>query len=402
VNAKEVEKCAEAILTIRGLGEDPQISKGRLLSQRKHCVSVLILLDDGNEVLTAVLCSKLEEFVRKHQIRRDSTMFVILSICSSTGSLDTTEDQDCQIEQKLLDSEKEIFSNRLKFLVEEKTCKVEDMLSFVIMAENFDEQSAYVKKTVEAALKGIQRYPEQKQLLLYLALLKWYGNSGLPAKHCESYIFPQLVSIASQTNFLERLCRQVKLFVNEYKNEYTRGTCPFKTIEVTHSPVAFQVIIHLINPFTELPNVVSKMIQEQVFSSEDFWSKEISIIFRKLLLFRQIIESYGNSRAIKRKNRYSDLILDISEKPHGKEKAIELLEVGFAHLTRKEDRAYVAQGLARFHIYNGELDVVKLPVVDVKSTMDKAETWAQQAIALHPFNFAMYDTLGQVYKKKLG
>ena len=178
----------------------------------------------------------------------------------------------------------------------------------------------------------------------------------------------------------------MKLFINEHENEYRRGTCPFKTIEVTHSPVAFQVIRHLINPFPELPNVVSAMIQEHVFISEDFWSKEISIIFRKLLLFRQIEELFVKSRVFKRKRRFSDLILDILEQDRGKEEAIELLEVGFTHLTRPEDKAYVAQGLARFHIYDGELD--------------KAENWAQRAIALHPFNFAMYDTLGQVYKKK--
>ena len=78
VDVKEVEKCTEAILSIRGLGEDPQISKGRLLSQGKHCVSVLILLDDANDVLTAALSAKLEELVRKHQIVNNLTMFIIL------------------------------------------------------------------------------------------------------------------------------------------------------------------------------------------------------------------------------------------------------------------------------------------------------------------------------------
>ncbi len=386
IDIKEVDKCAEAIFAIRGLGEDPQTSKGRNLSHKKQCVSVLILLDNGNEDLAAVLSAKLEEEVRKRQIVYDSTMFIILNISSSTGGLDSTQDQDCQIEQKLFDSETEMFANRLRLL--EKTCKVEDMLSFVIMAENFNEESEYVKTTVESALKGIKRHPKERQLLLYLALLKWYGNSGLPVKHCEAFVFPPLATLSAQTSFLDRLCRQVKLFVNEYQNEHIRGTCPFRTVEVTHSPVAFQVIRHLITPFTELPNVVSEMIQEHVFASEDFMSKEISIIFRKLLLFRQIIEIIGNSRVFKRKSRYSDLILEISKQSFGNEKATALLEVGFNHLTRQEDKAYVAQGLARLHIYKGTLDI--------------AEFWSQKAIALLPFNFAMFDTLGQVYKKKLG
>jgi hypothetical protein len=146
VDVPKVEKVAECIFSIRSIGEDPDVAKGKQLNKKRKCVTVLILLDNANDVLAKVLSTKLEQLTRNENIKYESTMFILLYICDM---LDVKSSDDCQINQKLNPTEKKIFQSRLKSLTEEENCNAEDMISFVIMAENFDENSPYVKKVVQ-------------------------------------------------------------------------------------------------------------------------------------------------------------------------------------------------------------------------------------------------------------
>ena len=104
-----------------------------------------------------LLSSALEVQTHQKGIIQDSPLFIILFVCSSTDfeakssdvNIARVTNKDCQILQKLDPDEMTIFQTRLKFLVEESECKVEDMLSFVIMAEDFNENSVYIKKVVQ-------------------------------------------------------------------------------------------------------------------------------------------------------------------------------------------------------------------------------------------------------------
>ncbi len=165
----------------------------------------------------------------------------------------------------------------------------------------------------------------------------------------------------------------------------------------------------------ELPYFISELIKEKVFSSESFMAKEVSITFRKLLLFRPVIEIVDKSKVYLRKQKFSDLLTSVMKIPKGPQKAdslleigfqkaVSLLETGFQHLVRIEDRAYVAQGLARlYNVRQGQVssdNVSRSQVTsgNVFSDFKKAEEWAEIGIGLHPFNFTMHDTLGQVQK----
>ena len=207
-----------------------------------------------------------------------------------------------------------------------------------------------------------------------------------------------------------------------------RGTAPFKFLEICHKPVAFQALKQLISLEEERPNYISELIMEKVFSSESFMSNEVSITFRKLLLFRPVIEIVDKSKVYLRKQKFSDLLTSVMKIPKGPQKAdslleigfqkaVSLLETGFQHLVRTEDRAYVAQGLARlYNVRQGQVssdnvsrgqvtpdNVTRGQVTsdNVFSDFKKAEEWAEIGIGLHPFNFTMHDTLGQVQKKHL-
>ena len=198
VDTTKVERVADCISSIRSNGEDPEVAKGHQLSKKRKCATVLIFLDNANDVLAKVLSTKLEQNSRKEGILYESTMFILMYTCSlvelqtftpKESAVDLQTNDDCHIVQKMNLNEQRLFQSRLNILIEKCNCNVEDMLSFVIMAENFDENSPYVKKVVQDALMDVHLYSKQKDLLLYLAILKWYGNFGLPFKHCQVNIF---------------------------------------------------------------------------------------------------------------------------------------------------------------------------------------------------------------------
>ena len=115
-------------------------------------------------------------------------------------------------------------------------------------------------------------------------------------------------------------------------------------------------------------------------------ANEISIILRKLLVTRALTDQGEEVDTASKKRRFSELIVDVMKKINP-EAAKDLLEVGFQNLPRNEDKGFIAQALARFHIETLEFE--------------GGEKWAEKAITLLPNNFTMYDTIGQVYKRML-
>jgi hypothetical protein len=91
------------------------------------------------------------------------------------------------LKQEPSQSELDRLKGKLKQLEKsfrEKDIPLKNMLHFVIMAENFDINSKYVKKVVNEALEDIGDYGKQEALLQYLAILKYFGDKGLPSSHC--------------------------------------------------------------------------------------------------------------------------------------------------------------------------------------------------------------------------
>ena len=153
---EKISQVADCILDLRSLGEDPEICSGRHLSKKTKCATVLILMDNADDNMAKHLAAKLHDQTLKNGIAYDSPLFVLIHVCSSAdfeAISNSDEDaagvtsDDSQILQKLDDKEIRMFQTRLKSLIDQN-CNVEDMMSFVIMAENFDENSEYVKKVV--------------------------------------------------------------------------------------------------------------------------------------------------------------------------------------------------------------------------------------------------------------
>lgn len=88
-----------------------------------------------------------------------------------------------KLKQRPSDGELKRFQNKLKQL-KETDIPLKNMLHFVIMAENFNKNSNYVKKVVTEALEDIGEYGKQETLLQYLAIMKYFGDKGIPSTHC--------------------------------------------------------------------------------------------------------------------------------------------------------------------------------------------------------------------------
>ncbi len=85
-------------------------------------------------------------------------------------------------------------------------------------------------------------------------------------------------------------------------------------------------------------------------------------------------------------------VVDWVIKNENRKRATILLETFFNKLDSDDEyrfiKAYTAQTVARVCLEN-------------KVTWDDAEKWAQEAVRLQPYSFAISDTMGQVYRTKL-
>ncbi len=112
---------------------------------------------------------------------------IIYQRCFPEGLDIVLEEPLFTLKQEPTPDELEKLKGKLKQLEKsfrEKEIPLENMLHFVIMAENFDIKSNYVKKVVNEALEDIGCYGMQEALLQYLAIMKYFGDKGLPSTHC--------------------------------------------------------------------------------------------------------------------------------------------------------------------------------------------------------------------------
>ena len=158
LDTKKIANAADILMKFRSYSENEEMATGRFLNKHEKCATVLILLDNSNDSIAKYLASTLEELTLKGGIAFDTPLFVLLYVCSSADfdAISNSDQEvgggtvtcdDCQILQKLDPDEIDIFRARRDFLVDQDR-NLEDMMSFVIMSENFDDQSEYVKKVV--------------------------------------------------------------------------------------------------------------------------------------------------------------------------------------------------------------------------------------------------------------
>ena len=284
-------------------------------------------------------------------------------------------------------NEKEQFTAVFEKLKKVHSISPNDMLSFVIMVEDFNEDSKHVRKVVKHNLKDVNQYPIQEKLLTILAVFKFYSNGNLPVSLCERFLGLSPVKQPHKTPPLpieDRLCPQMKPLVEiSYESEVGYGN--YKVIQVTHMQVAKQILnIQNEKNSTTACSIVSDYLLNSKAFKPQFTTRKVPDDFTKLMCGRdtEILES-GERRGETRKLMFSKLILHVRDSL-SQEAAFDLLDK--AHETLEEDPV-IAQTVARFLAYHKKYDLAK--------------TWGEKAIAADTKKFAYKDTMGHIYKYEL-
>ena len=393
-NEGKMEEFARLICEYREFGEGLPANVGK--TSKSSTPPVLIMLDNSNEALAKGLISAIQKEIKRRKVEFDKTLFFILylerkdainSQSTATEEWICNEERifcgDCIVEQSLDSSEEEMFKSRLDALKESlhdsQIFKIENMLSFVIMAENFNDKSQYVQGVVSNILENIDLYPKEKSLLLYLCILKYYANMNLPAKHCGRYVF----GLCKGSNeFYQNLCPQAKSFLKQISIKGEDGRGVSSAIEVCHKPVAFQAMRILLES-KKLSVAVIEMVCESGFLKERFLKPKMEQNIRKLIGHRIRVEEYVHAS---RKRQYSELVTDI-RKNESDMACYETLIKVYNELEADEEKAFISQTLARLY-YNSDC-------------FQDGLNWATMSIAHLPNNYTMFDTRGHVYKTQL-
>jgi hypothetical protein len=150
------------------------------------------------------------------------------------------------------------------------------MMAFVIMAENFNKDSNYIKRVVSDGLEDINIYGRQETLLIYLAIMRYFGDNGLPSSQCHSFIdVLGSANVKNTSTLLDTLSSQAKLFVVENSTEKAHNV-----LEISHTPVAYQ----LLDKFTQfgtgthkkkLKNYVEKLLYEDKIMKKRFLMDDV-------------------------------------------------------------------------------------------------------------------------------
>ncbi len=168
-------------------------------------------------------------------------------------------------------------------------------------------------------------------------------------------------------------------------------------------PIAYQLLSELVKG-RALKEFVVEMLTETVLLREPYMKELIHSILRKLLVRRDNSSPDSNSNVgctgggasreagLRRyepikKQKFSKLIQYIMDQ-ESRESAVKLLEEGCNALPSNDDKAYIAQTLARMHYMD-------------QKEISLAQKWAANASKLAPEKFAIVDTEGQVYKRLL-
>jgi hypothetical protein len=159
-----------------------------------------------------------------------------------------------------------------------------NMLAFVMMVAKFDKTSKYIGRVVCEALAGIDIYGRQKQLLTYLAIMKHFGDTGLPSSHCH-YFIDELASsnIKNNMTLMETLCSQARLFTVERSTDMG-----YKILEISHEPVAYQLLFQLTKFSSErnrkeLAKQAEGLILEEKILKRRFLKDQVQTSIRDLL-----------------------------------------------------------------------------------------------------------------------
>ena len=369
-----VEATASILLNFSSLGDTNARSKLR---------KVLIFLDNSSRDKAAKIKSNLETEVKKRRDFNTSACFIILYAeqCVNLSQKDESYERDFTLQCSLNDKEISFFKSKLEAIQASGNFQPDNMISYIVMASNYDEDNEYIGRVVRNNLEKIE-HTRQENLLYILSIYKQFshGNGNLMGKVCDTYLGN------SKMKVIDRLCPGVRNFLQS-KDASEEGYGKYTVIEVTHRPVAKQVLKYFSQKYEKhISEVIMQFFLEPALMGVFFQDKTFDDI-RSLLVDRG---RGGEDEEGRERAKFSPFIECVQEEVNPY-MAFQLLKKGF-EVTEKGEKsehsaAIIAQTLARYLMNQKDFE--------------SAEFWAQKAIDMEQKNFSFWDTFAQVFKRKL-
>nr|XP_060619854.1 sterile alpha motif domain-containing protein 9-like [Anolis sagrei ordinatus] len=341
----------------------------------QSCLPVLLLLEDYDEEYLEDLIYTLMNSIGSNKKHSSRPSFILLC-CKRSNAPDkfckASPLDTVSVTHKLTDQEKNQFRTKLEKFENQKDFKLEYILTFVLMSNEFDP--TYVREFVVHLLKDIDLSSQETSLMRYVALLNFYvHNSYISLSHCEAFLglTPYEEMSVRQYDFISSLSEQAQLIFIKLRETTTY----ISSIRIIHHLVAKE-ILHQLSGSHPQSEIAMKLLQEKVFLHHRFGREELIKFIRDLFIRRD-----KKSRGDNTDSLFSPFIEHIymTENP---EKAIEVLKYAYECLGKD---AFFAQQLARLHY--------------VHEKFEDAKFWAEVAKSHLPNDSFILDTEGQVYRR---
>ena len=394
-----LENLSLYLLELRSFGEDKKLVKGEEVLE---CLPLLILIDDTDHETAKDFQRKIQNEVLSKKITFRKTLGIIFFVHNNKLEQSNLY-SSFNLSEKFSASEREKFLRKLEQFesgidseqFQPDQLQIEDMIGFLIMMSYFDtitaKQNEYKNRIYRIVSKigyALDGYPNEKWLLLVLAIFKFYGDSNISLSHASI-----ILGYGEYKKLIEDVCDHFKMLVRTKVVFDEFGD--HEVVEMTHCQVA-EVLLKrfleseeksVIDVFQEL--FENKSLMNHLFLRRKLLKDLRVIVVRRK--WRYINDGKIKEEGKKERERFSPLILELKNKnPDSAVKLLQKVINRFESLNLypiDTGSAVIHQTLSRLY-----LSIDKL---------DQAKECARCAIKINDVNFRYYDTLGQVYKKEV-
>uniref|UniRef100_A0A8W8JSG5 Sterile alpha motif domain-containing protein 9-like n=1 Tax=Magallana gigas TaxID=29159 RepID=A0A8W8JSG5_MAGGI len=368
-----------------------QIERLRCFEESDNPKPLIILIDNGDEEKVDNLQAHLEKIARTSGKNDSGSIYCLLFLCVRQANLPvSTESGEVQLKHELSKKELEWLKRKYQSL-DDRFLKNEGvnpklLISFNMLKENFDTK--YIERTIKEFVDGIESKKE-KCLIKYLSLINSFDTDFQPVPLSafdpvmEDRKFTVVLCMGSVSQMRKKSSKVKKNWENTLGqsskvllNLTARNLSGGQTLSIVSKLFAKTILDYIVEKENiSISSVMIECLKHPMLKKTNQSTKLLKKIIQDILKKREFTADH-------RKEMFSPIILEIQAK-EGNDKAAGVLETGYA--TTKDPM--LAQQIARFYIH--------------VSNWEKAEQYAKDAVNSIPDNSFLWDTYGQIFKKRL-
>lgn len=365
-----------------------QIERLRCFEDLDNPKPPIILIDNGDEEKVQDLRSRLEYISRTSGKNDSRTIYCLLFLCVRRANLPVSVEMNTvQLKHELTKNELDWLKRKYQSLDERFINKAgvnpKLLISFNILKENFDTK--YIERTVKEFVDSIEG-DQEKKLIRYLSLINSYDVDfqSMPLSAFDSLMEERkgnvnrsMGSVTGMRKNLQRrwedtLSQSIKVLLNRNPSVKSGG----RALSIVSQLFARAILDYIVGKENvSIGDVMIECLGCPILIGRAKTTKTLKRIVQDVLKKREF-------RADQKKEMFSPIILEIAEK-EGNDKAAKVLEIGY----NKTKDPMLAQQIARFYIH--------------VANWGQAEYYAKEAVKSKPENSYLWDTYGQIYKKRL-